>query len=35
LELRVVLEGTEFTLGWYEPNSTTVDGINTQIAALQ
>jgi hypothetical protein len=35
LELRVVLEGTEFTLGWYEPNPTTIEGMNAQISGIQ
>lgn len=35
LEPRVVLENDELVLGWYEPNPTTIDGINNQINALQ
>lgn len=35
LELKLSEEDGKIVLGWYEPNSTTVDGINTQIAALQ
>lgn len=28
-------DGTTFVLGWYEPNPTTVDGLQTAITALQ
>ena len=35
LELRVASENGEFVLGWYEPNPTTVEGINNQVAGLQ
>ena len=35
LEPRVVLEGTKFVLGWYEPNPTTMEGVNAQIAGIQ
>lgn len=35
LEPRVVLEGEELVLGWYEPNPTTVEGLNSQIAGVQ
>lgn len=35
LEPRVVLQGTEYVLGWYEPNQTTIEGVNAQVATLQ
>ena len=35
LEPRVVLEGTKFVLGWYQPNPTTMEGVNNQIAGIQ
>ena len=35
LEPRVVEDDGKFYLGWYEPNTSTIDGINTQISALQ
>ena len=35
LEPRVVLEGTKFVLGWYQPNPTTIEGVNNQVAGLQ
>lgn len=35
LEPRVVLEGTTYVLGWYEPNPTTMEGVNSQIAGIQ
>ena len=35
LEPRVVSEGDELVLGWFEPNPTTIEGINNQITALQ
>lgn len=28
-------DGTTFTLGWYEPNPTTIEGINSSLAGLQ
>lgn len=35
LEPRVVLENNELVIGWYEPNSTTIEGVNSQITNLQ
>lgn len=35
LELRVASENGEFVLGWYEPNPTTIEGVNNQIAGIQ
>lgn len=35
LEPRVVEENGVFVLGWYEPNTTTIDGIQTQITVIQ
>lgn len=35
LEPKVVVEDGKMVLGWYEPNPTTIDGVNSQIAALQ
>lgn len=35
LEPRVTFENNTFILGWYEPNPTTIDGINNQITILQ
>ena len=35
LEVRVALEGENFVLGWYEPNPTTIEGVNNQVAGLQ
>lgn len=35
LEPRVVLEGMDYILGWFEPNPTTVEGVNAQVTALQ
>ena len=35
LEPRVVEDDGNFYLGWYEPNTSTVDGINNQVTALQ
>lgn len=35
LEPRVVLEGEEYVIGWYEPNPTTVDGVQDQVTAVQ
>ena len=35
LEPRVVQEDGQFVIGWYEPNLTTIDGVQTQIADLQ
>lgn len=35
LEPRVVTEGGKLVLGWYEPNPTTIDGVNDQVSAVQ
>lgn len=35
LEPRVVAEGGKLVLGWFEPNPTTVDGIQNQVTAVQ
>ena len=35
LEPKVSLENEMLVLGWYEPNPTTVEGINSQLTALQ
>ena len=35
LEPRVAYENGEFVLAWYEPNTTTVDGIEAALAALE
>ena len=35
LEPKVVLEGENLVLGWYEPNPTTVDGVQDQVVAVQ
>lgn len=35
LEPRVVLEDGSFVLGWFEPNPTTIEGVNNQVSALQ
>ena len=35
LEPRVVLEDGEFILGWFEQNTTTLDGVNAQISSIQ
>ena len=35
LEPKVVSENGQFVLGWYEPNPTTMDGVNAQIAGIQ
>ena len=35
LEPRVVEENGELILGWYEPNTTTIDGIQNQITSIQ
>lgn len=35
LEPRVVSEGNDLVIGWYQPNPTTIDGVQTQIADLQ
>lgn len=35
LEPRVVLEGEDLVLGWYEPNPTTVEGVQSQVVTVQ
>lgn len=35
LEPRVVLEGEDLVLGWYEPNPTTVEGVQSQVTTIQ
>lgn len=35
LEARVVKEGEEYVLGWFEPNPTTIEGINNQVTDAQ
>lgn len=35
LEPRVTLEDGNLVLGWYEPNPTTIDGVNSQVSAIQ
>ena len=35
LEIKTVEEDGQIVLGWYEPNSNTIDGINAHITALQ
>lgn len=35
LEPKVVLEDGVFVLGWYEPNPTTMEGVNAQISGIQ
>lgn len=35
LEPRVVLEGENLVLGWFEPNPTTIEGVNNQVTAVQ
>ena len=35
LEVRVALENGKYVLGWYEPNPTTIEGVNNQVAGLQ
>lgn len=35
LEPKVVSENGQFVLGWYEPNPTTIEGVNAQIAGIQ
>lgn len=35
LEPRVVLEDGELVLGWFEPNPTTIEGVNNQVSAIQ
>ena len=35
LEPKVVAEGEDFVIGWYEPNPTTIEGVQSQITVLQ
>lgn len=35
LEPKVVLDGEEYVIGWYEPNPTTIDGVQDQVTAVQ
>lgn len=35
LEPRTTLENNDIVLGWYEPDTTTLDGVNTQVNILQ
>jgi hypothetical protein len=35
LEPRVVTEDGKLVLGWYEPNPTTIEGVNDQVTAVQ
>ena len=35
LELKVVYENEKYAIGWYEPNPTTMEGVNSQIAGIQ
>lgn len=35
LEPKVVLEDGVLVLGWYEPNPTTIEGVNSQVSSLQ
>lgn len=35
LEPKVVTENGKLVLGWYEPNPTTIDGVNDQVTAVQ
>lgn len=35
LEPKVVLENGSLVLGWYEPNPTTIEGVNSQVSSLQ
>lgn len=35
LEPRVVSENGVLVLGWFEPNPTTIDGVNNQVSSLQ
>lgn len=35
LEPKVVQENGKFVLGWYQPNPTTMEGVNTQIGGIQ
>lgn len=35
LEPKVVTEGSALVIGWYEPNPTTIEGVNDQVTAVQ
>ena len=35
LEPKVTLENEELVLGWYEPNTTTLEGVTNSISTLQ
>ena len=35
LEPKVVLENNEYVIGWFEPNPTTVEGVQGQVSAVQ
>lgn len=35
LEPKVVSEDGQFVLGWYEPNPTTIEGVNAQVTGIQ
>ena len=35
LEPKVVSENGELVLGWYEPNPTTIEGVNSQVSGIQ
>lgn len=35
LEPKVVLEGEDLVIGWYEPNPTTVEGVKDQVVEVQ
>ncbi len=35
LEPKVAIENGQFVLGWYEPNPTTMEGVNAQISGIQ
>lgn len=35
LEPRVVADNGEFVIGWFEPNPTTIDGVQDQVVAVQ
>lgn len=35
LEPKVVVENSELVIGWFEPNPTTIEGINDQVTAVQ
>lgn len=35
LEPRVVSENGELVLGWFEPNPTTIEGVNNQVSSIQ